>query len=117
MKCDGGEQQTMTQERSCFISPVISLLTFHLSLLLHRFIRFLGDPVQCLLQLLPLGLEHFVAGVRRDPNRFAPDEHPSSHRVRQQEAIPTLKVFFFEQLNVTGTTGSPVAFARWIVPI
>ena len=30
--------------------------------------------------------------------------------------IPTAKDFFFEQLNVSGTIGRPVAFANWTAP-
>ena len=84
---------------------------------LSRFIRFRRDPVQGLLKLEPLGFQIRLHRVRRDPDRLPPQEQPSAKRIRDHEAVPARKDFFFEQLNVSGTIGRPVAFASWITPI
>ena|SRR5438093_8805287 len=82
----------------------------------YRFIGLGRDPVQGHLKLEPLGLQVLLRCIPGHPDRLPPDEQSSSQRIGDHEAVPARKDFFFEQLNVSGTIGSPVALANWITP-
>ena len=89
-----------------------SLITHHaLRITDHFFISLSGDPVQLCLQVTSPGFHLRLGRITRHPDRFAPVEQTTAERVRDQEPIPAREEFFFEQLKVNGTMGSPVALA------
>ena len=90
----------------------------------HHALRFTGHgliglrrhPVQDRLKLEPLGLQVLLRRLTRHPDWLPLDEQSFSQRIGDHEAVPARKDFFFEQPNVSGTIGRPVALANWITP-
>jgi hypothetical protein len=74
-------------------------------------IRLIRQSIQDRLKLQACLLQHLFIGISRDPDRGAPQVEASGPRVWDHESIPAREEFFFEQLNASGTIGSPVAFA------
>src|SRR5437868_5420451 len=79
-------------------------------------IRLIRQSIQDRLKLQACLLQCLFIGVSRDPDGGAPQIEASGPWVRDHESIPAREEFFFEQLNASGTMGSPVAFASWITP-
>lgn len=82
----------------------------------HFFIGLGGHPIESLFQLTPFGLQISLGRIRWNPDWRSPQKQPAAERIRDHEAIPTVKEFFFEQPNASGTMGSPVALASWMTP-
>ena len=74
-------------------------------------IRLIRQSIQDLLKLQACLLQRLFIRLSRDPDGGAPQIEASGPWVRDHESVPAREEFFFEQLNASGTIGSPVAFA------
>lgn len=72
--------------------------------------------LKLIFQFLTFAFQYGAVRVPGNPDRFPPDEDAPAEWVRNHEAVPGLKNFFLEALNVSGRIGSPVSFASCITP-
>ena len=103
-------------QRSEFDLPNTSNPRIALLLDLAGGIRLIRQSIQDRFKLQACLLQCLFIGVSRDPDGGTPQIEASGPWVRDHESIPAREEFFFEQLNASGTIGSPVAFANWITP-
>jgi hypothetical protein len=78
----------------------------------HSFFRLIRELIQNLLKLPACRFHCRFIGISQNPDGGTPQIEPSGPWVRDHEPVPARKEFFFEQLNASGTIGSPVAFAN-----
>ena len=89
----------------------------HISLFtLHIFFCLIRQLIEGCLKLHPKRFKHASISLARDPERSSIEEEASGEWVRDHEAVPARKEFFFEHAKIIGTMGSPLALANWITP-
>jgi len=84
----------------------VSRLTF------HGFIDLSSHLLQGRFKFQPFDLQSRLIYLTRHPDGSPPVIQTARPRVRNHEAIPTRKVFFFEQPKVNGIIGRPEARAN-----